>query len=66
MLGCVFWEDLEYSTDEHNSREYLIDTSLVANHAFLKAVETVDSVHKEDLHMRLAASWFRTSGLRFK
>lgn len=66
MLGCMVWEDLEYSADEHSSGECRIEASLVANQAFLKALETTDSLHKEDFHIRLAAGQFRKSGLKFK
>lgn len=59
MLGCVFWEDVECPADKQSSREHLIETSLVANCAFLKALQVVDSLRKEDLHIWLAVSLFR-------
>ena len=66
MLGCVFWGDVECPADKESSREHLIEAGLVANCAFLKALQTVDLLCKEDLHIRSAVSQFRKSGLQFK
>lgn len=49
----LYWDDLEYPADKQSSGESCIEAGVVANHAFLKALKTVDSLHK-DLHIRLA------------
>lgn len=50
----LYWDDLEYPAVKQSSGESCIEAGVVANHAFLKALKRVDSLHKEDLHIRLA------------
>lgn len=45
---------MEYHTDKQSSGDWFIEAGLVGNHAFLKALKAVDSVPKENLHIRLA------------
>ena len=53
MPACLFQEDLEYPNAKQSSGESLIEAGLVGNQAFLKALKTVDLMHKENVHIRL-------------